>query len=130
MQNIFFGKFKSLNASDLCDDFYVTQHKFLIISLDKTTHAQACQSLIRRDLFIYVPLINVHMFQGAEFDAVRPSMVECASFRGQIWFHVNFLARRRGSIDAPVLCFFAELRYYGDFVEKVSVESCVILQGM
>ncbi|XP_052143603.1 uncharacterized protein LOC127763061 [Oryza glaberrima] len=74
--------------------------------------------------------LNYYNFNhpGAEFDCVRPLSAYFASFRGQIWSHVNFLARRRGCIDAPVLRFFAELFYYGRLAETPVVVSCTILR--
>ena len=81
-------------------------------------------------LILSARFIYVHIFQGAEFDCVRPLSAYFASFRGQIWSHVNFLARRRGCIDAPVLRFFAELFYYGRVAETPVVVSCTILRGM
>uniref|UniRef100_A0A0E0MVL6 DUF3615 domain-containing protein n=1 Tax=Oryza rufipogon TaxID=4529 RepID=A0A0E0MVL6_ORYRU len=76
--------------------------------------------------------LNYYNFNhpGAEFDCVRPLSAYFASFGGQIWSHVNFLARRRGCIDAPVLRFFAELFYYGRLAETPVVVSCTILRGM
>ncbi|KAF0901762.1 hypothetical protein E2562_006228 [Oryza meyeriana var. granulata] len=67
---------------------------------------------------------------GAEFDAVRSLSAEFASFRGEIWSHVNFLARRRDCIDAPVVRFFAELYYYGPQAGNPVVVSCTILRGL
>ncbi|XP_066160715.1 uncharacterized protein [Oryza sativa Japonica Group] len=74
--------------------------------------------------------LNYYNFNhpGAEFDCVRPLSAYFASFGGQIWSHVNFLARRRGCIDAPVLRFFAELFYYGRLAETPVVVSCTILR--
>lgn len=65
---------------------------------------------------------------GAEFDCVRSLSAHFASFRGEIWSHVNFLARRRGCIDAPVLRFFAELFYYGPLAETPVVVSCIVIR--
>uniref|UniRef100_J3KZC7 DUF3615 domain-containing protein n=1 Tax=Oryza brachyantha TaxID=4533 RepID=J3KZC7_ORYBR len=65
---------------------------------------------------------------GAEFDAVRSLNAHFASFRGDDWSHVNFLARRRGCIDAPVLRFFAEISYHGHLAIKPVFVSCTILR--
>lgn len=68
------------------------------------------------------------MFQGAEFDPVKPLMAVHVGFRDEIWFHVNFLARRRDAPpDSPVQHFFSELHY--DHFDKPFVETCTILGG-
>ncbi|PNT68232.1 hypothetical protein BRADI_3g37507v3, partial [Brachypodium distachyon] len=63
---------------------------------------------------------------GAEFDPVKPLMAVHVGFRDEIWFHVNFLARRRDAPpDSPVQHFFSELHY--DHFDKPFVETCTIL---
>uniref|UniRef100_A0A0E0LS70 DUF3615 domain-containing protein n=2 Tax=Oryza punctata TaxID=4537 RepID=A0A0E0LS70_ORYPU len=46
---------------------------------------------------------------GEEFDAVKPLMQARVSFRGQVWFHINFWARCRKS--KKIMRFFAEVHY-------------------
>uniref|UniRef100_A0A0D9XXH1 DUF3615 domain-containing protein n=1 Tax=Leersia perrieri TaxID=77586 RepID=A0A0D9XXH1_9ORYZ len=46
---------------------------------------------------------------GKEFDAVKPLMESKVSFKGQVWFHINFWARCRKS--KMIKRFFAEVRY-------------------
>ncbi|KAL6606778.1 hypothetical protein ACP70R_042431 [Stipagrostis hirtigluma subsp. patula] len=46
---------------------------------------------------------------GGEFDAVKPLMQTRVSFRGQVWFHMNFWARSHTS--HKIKRFFAEVHY-------------------
>ena len=48
---------------------------------------------------------------GAEFDAVKPLMLCRVGFRDQVWFHLNFWARRRSSSKVIIKRFFAEVHY-------------------
>ncbi|KAG2608889.1 hypothetical protein PVAP13_4KG008800 [Panicum virgatum] len=51
---------------------------------------------------------------GAEFDAVKPLMQCRVGFRDQVWFHLNFWARRRSSSSGSKVIikrFFAEVHY-------------------
>ncbi|XP_024316383.1 uncharacterized protein LOC104583720 isoform X1 [Brachypodium distachyon] len=64
---------------------------------------------------------------GAEFESVKPLMCARVGFRDGIWFHVNFLARRKGAPpDTPLEHFFAEI-HYGCF-DTPFVETCTILE--
>ncbi|XBH86808.1 hypothetical protein VPH35_074396 [Triticum aestivum] len=60
---------------------------------------------------------------GDEYDAVKPLMASTATFKEQLWAHVNFWARSRKS--SRVKRFFAEVRYkHGN----AAVEVCVIIE--
>ncbi|KAF7063313.1 hypothetical protein CFC21_069841 [Triticum aestivum] len=59
---------------------------------------------------------------GDEFDAVKPLMESRASFRKQLWAHVNFWARSRKS--NKIKRFFAEVHYN----PKPIVEVCTIIE--
>lgn len=75
------------------------------------------------------------MFQGMDFVPVKPLMAAYVGFRGHIWVHVSFTARkikitsskqRRNKVDDPVKHFFAELRYDHHF-STPTVETCTII---
>ncbi|XP_051187270.1 uncharacterized protein [Lolium perenne] len=61
--------------------------------------------------------------EGLDFVPVKPLMAAYVGFRGHIWAHVSFLARRSGK---PVTHFFAELRYDYNFGTP-TVETCTIV---
>uniref|UniRef100_A0A0D9WMD9 DUF3615 domain-containing protein n=1 Tax=Leersia perrieri TaxID=77586 RepID=A0A0D9WMD9_9ORYZ len=59
---------------------------------------------------------------------VKPLLASGVVYRGDVWFHVNFLARRRKETSTPPRRFFAELRYAGaGDGETPIVESCTLL---
>jgi hypothetical protein len=73
-----------------------------------------------RDAFIFPHVHNAlrhynARHPGAEFDAVKPLMQCRVGFRDQVWFHLNFWARRRSSSSSGskviIKRFFAEVHY-------------------
>ncbi|KAF7063489.1 hypothetical protein CFC21_070007 [Triticum aestivum] len=59
---------------------------------------------------------------GDEFDVVKPLMESNASFRNQLWVHVNFWARSRKS--NKIKRFFAEVHYDPNPI----VEVCIVIE--
>ncbi|XBI69819.1 hypothetical protein VPH35_064452 [Triticum aestivum] len=65
----------------------------------------------------------LHYNAGDEYDAVKPLMASTATFKEQLWAHINFWARSRKS--NRIKRFFAEVRYkHGN----AAVEVCVVIE--
>uniref|UniRef100_J3LUN6 DUF3615 domain-containing protein n=1 Tax=Oryza brachyantha TaxID=4533 RepID=J3LUN6_ORYBR len=65
---------------------------------------------------------------GVEYDLVKPLMGACVFFRGNMRYHVSFLAQRRGGqVAPPVEYFFAEL-CDGCSDDEFIVDACTMIE--
>lgn len=91
--------------------------------------------VVDQDSMICANEIALRVFQGSDFEPVKPLMASYVGIRGEMWVHINFLARRIGgnkkrgpNCNPPVRHFFAELRYELLSTYTPTVETCTIIE--